>query len=284
MINLTRHAMPACLAAAMLVATASSQAAEVGVVATVNPNAQGTPPGAATRTLTTGADVYHEERIVTAATGQTQLMFLDRSSMTIGAGSDIVLDSFVYDPDATTGKMAVSVTTGVLRFIGGRIAKNEDVVFETPHATIGIRGSSVNLDAGLIIPGQVIAQRTAGRMFCKRGNEVFIVTVDNKVCVADENGLRIEDLDPEWLKRFIAALQGDGGDPGVLPNDKVIQKVNAECGSTSAVQSQRCGTGGPNVPDTKEFDDKADLEQFQQDEQREDLEVENGCQEFCEGY
>jgi hypothetical protein len=269
--------MPVCIAAALLFAAGAAPAVEVGVVATVNPDAQGTPPGQATRTLTTGADVFHEERIVTATTGQTQIMFLDRSSITIGAGSDVVLDSFVYDPDATTGKMAVSVTTGVLRFIGGRIAKNEDVVFETPHATIGIRGSSLNLDALTInVLGQIIAHRTSGRMFCKRDDKVFIVTVDNKVCVADENGLRIEDLDPEWLKRIHAALQGDGD--GLDPL-QVIQKVNAECGSTAAVQSQRCGDGGPFVPDPKEFE--KDLEQFIQDEQRDDLEMED-CQECCE--
>ncbi len=272
MMNVAKIVTTAGLVAAIIVAVGSAEARQIGVVATVNPDAEGTPPGQATRPLTTGADVFHEERIVTAATGQTQIMFLDRSSMTIGAGSDIVLDSFTYDPDTTTGKMAVSVTTGVLRFIGGRIAKGEDVIFETPYATIGIRGSSLNLDAR----GTVIAQRTAGRMFCKRGDKVLVVTVDNKVCVADETGLRIEDLDPEWLKRFIAALEGgDGGDPDALPREEVIQKVTAECGSTTAVQSQRCGGGELPVPDPGELEDRADLDQFQDDEQRDVLDPED---------
>ncbi len=117
-----------------------ASAKKVGVATAVNPNAKGTPPGAATRTITVGLGMIRDERVETGPVGRTQLLFLDGSAMTIGPSSDLVLDTFVYDPDKKAGELAVSVTRGLLRYVGGKISKKTPVTFQTPHATIGIRG------------------------------------------------------------------------------------------------------------------------------------------------
>ena len=49
----------------------------VGVNSAVNPDASGTPPGAATRQLMIGQDVVYHEHIVTTGAGQSQILFLD---------------------------------------------------------------------------------------------------------------------------------------------------------------------------------------------------------------
>ena len=117
-----------------------ASAKKVGVATAVNPNAKGTPPGAATRTITVGLGMIRDERVETGPVGRTQLLFLDGSAMTIGPSSDLMLDTFVYDPDKKVGKIAVSVTRGLFRYVGGKISKKTPVTFRTPHATIGIRG------------------------------------------------------------------------------------------------------------------------------------------------
>src|ERR1051326_2803469 len=61
---------------------------QVGVSAAVNPEAKGTLPTGTTKTLSVGENVLFNERIQTAAQGQTQLLFLDQSAMTIGPNSD----------------------------------------------------------------------------------------------------------------------------------------------------------------------------------------------------
>src|SRR5579863_2015144 len=96
---------------------------KVGVDSAVDQHADGTPPNAPTRRLELGEDILHNEHIVTAADGQTQVVFLDASALTIGPNSDVTIDNFVYDPSAGTGKMAMSATKGVLRFVGGKISK-----------------------------------------------------------------------------------------------------------------------------------------------------------------
>ena len=47
-------------------------------------------------------------RIGNAAVGQTQLLFLDESSMSIGPNSDLTIDQFVYDPRTGSGKLAMT--------------------------------------------------------------------------------------------------------------------------------------------------------------------------------
>jgi len=132
-------AMLAVLCAAAMPAAGQQQ--RVGVNSAVNEQATGTPPGEAARRLVIGQNVVFQERIATSQIGQTQLLFLDESAMTIGPNSDITIDRFVYDPNTGGGQMAMSATRGVLRFVGGKLSKQENAVsLRTSSATLAIRG------------------------------------------------------------------------------------------------------------------------------------------------
>ncbi len=128
-----------------------AQNVEIGVTAAVNPEALGKPPAAAARVLHVGINVFSNEAVTTGVKGQTQMLFLDESALTIGPNSSVVLDEFVYDPNAKAGKIALNAVKGVFRFVGGRISKKSPVILKTPTATIGIRGGITLLnvaDAG----------------------------------------------------------------------------------------------------------------------------------------
>src|SRR5579864_1185598 len=132
--------MPMALGFHRPVATADKRA---GVNAAVNPAGTGTPPLGPTRQLVIGQDVVFRERVNTVAGGQTQIMFLDESSMSVGPNSDLVIDEFVYNPRADTGKLTMSAGRGVFRYVGGKISKLEGgVTVRTPVATIGVRGGA----------------------------------------------------------------------------------------------------------------------------------------------
>ena len=77
----------------------------VGVDSAVNPSAMGIPPGALPRRLVLGQDVVFNERITTEAQGQTQILFVDESTLSVGPNANMVIDQFVYDPNAGTGKL-----------------------------------------------------------------------------------------------------------------------------------------------------------------------------------
>lgn len=127
-------------------ATQAQAAPNVGVAAAVNQDATGRPPGGGVRTLALGDNVIHNERIVTSGSGLVQILLVDGSSFTVGAGSDVVIDEFVYDPNGGAGKLAISFSKGAMRFVGGKISKNAGAVsVDTGIGTIGIRGGIANL-------------------------------------------------------------------------------------------------------------------------------------------
>lgn len=119
----------------------------VGVDSGVNPSATGIPPGALPRRLVLGQDVVFNERITTEQQGQTQVLFVDESTLSVGPNANMVIDQFVYDPTAGTGKLVASLGRGVFRFVGGKLSKQDNAVtLRTPTATIGIRGGVVLID------------------------------------------------------------------------------------------------------------------------------------------
>jgi trimeric autotransporter adhesin len=113
----------------------------VGVNAAVNTDAIGTPPGGATRRLIIGQEVVHNEHITTDAKGQAQILFLDGSSVSVGPQADLLIDDFVYDPATSTGKITLTQLQGAMRFVGGKLSKEEDAVnVHLGTTTIGVRG------------------------------------------------------------------------------------------------------------------------------------------------
>jgi len=117
----------------------------VGVTAAVNPMASGT-SGGNVRTLSLGDNVIYNERIQTSAEGLVQILLADGTTFMVGPNSDLVIDSFVYDPNAGTAQVTASFTKGVLRFIGGQTSKTDGgVTLNTPVGTMGIRGAMVDV-------------------------------------------------------------------------------------------------------------------------------------------
>src|SRR5947209_7041722 len=92
---------------ATMVATAEAQS--YGKVGAVNQEATGTPPGGASRKLVVGTNVVVKERVRTSQSGSTQIQFPDQSAINLGANCDLVIDQFVYNPQAKSGTMVASV-------------------------------------------------------------------------------------------------------------------------------------------------------------------------------
>jgi hypothetical protein len=123
-------------------------AARVGVTSTTTGEPLGTPPAQAQRVLKVGIDVFANERIQTKDNDRAHLLFADGSALTVGPNSDLVIDKFVYDPNAGTGDLAISATRGVFRLVGGKITKQGDgATMKVGSATLGLRGGIAVIDA-----------------------------------------------------------------------------------------------------------------------------------------
>src|SRR4029077_14170158 len=131
-----------------LFATASAFAQQVGTATAVNPLSESTPPGGSTAPLIVGAHIVHKERVHTTPAGTVQLLFTDKSSMSITPNTDIVIDEYVYDPNANRVHMLGSLTRGALRFVGDEVMHQGAATLTTSPANIGIRGGTVTVIQG----------------------------------------------------------------------------------------------------------------------------------------
>jgi hypothetical protein len=131
--------------AAVLIAAGPALAQQVGTATAVNPVSEGTPPGGGTGKLTVGARVMHNERIHTSPSGSAQLLFLDKSSLSIASNTNLVIDDFVYDPAANSGHMLTRLTAGTLQYIGGQLSHQGAVTINTPAVAVGVRGGTVTV-------------------------------------------------------------------------------------------------------------------------------------------
>lgn len=138
-------------AAALLAAGSGAPLAvaqEVGKASAVNPAAT-----ANMRTISIGQSIAHKERIKTTDKGSVQILFIDKTSMTVGPNSDLTIDEYVYDPNAGTGKLAARLGKGALRFVGGQISHTGDAEIKTASATVGIRGGVAVITPGFVLAG-----------------------------------------------------------------------------------------------------------------------------------
>lgn len=120
--------------------------AEIGTVAAVNQQMDGTPPQSAKRQLLIGDGLVSNERVETSEDGSGQLLFIDQTSLTVAPNSDIILDKYIFDPEKQAGDIALSIARGGARFIGGLITKRSTAIVRTPASTIGIRGGMVHVE------------------------------------------------------------------------------------------------------------------------------------------
>lgn len=103
----------------------------------------------ARRRLVAGGAVYAGETVETGLGTKAVLAFRDESRTTLGPSTRLRVDSFVFDAaNPKDGRFLVSLLRGSLRALTGLIAKsnNRNVGFTTPTATIGIRGTGLDMD------------------------------------------------------------------------------------------------------------------------------------------
>jgi len=116
-----------------------------------------------TRELKPGDKIYLNETIFAGADSGTQILLLDQSTFTVGEDSEVVMDTFVFDPATNEGKIVAKVKQGSLKVISGLISKKnpDNLTVEVPEGTLGSRGtefqtivSQGKTDTLLIGPGK----------------------------------------------------------------------------------------------------------------------------------
>jgi hypothetical protein len=134
------------------------------------------------RDLSPRSDVLFHDLISTGAKARLLARLRDGTELTLGEHARLLIDEFVYEPDADDS-MSVHVITGAFLFVGGDIetGAGSDVEIRTPVGTLGVRGTTVwggEIDGGygvLVLDGEVDV-RTAGGMVTLKAGEATMIS------------------------------------------------------------------------------------------------------------
>jgi hypothetical protein len=234
-----------------VLAAVPAAAQQVGTATAVNPTSETTPPGATTVALTVGARIVHKQRIHTTPTGTVQLLFLDKSTLSIAPNTSLLIDEYVYDPNSGSGHMLTSLTEGALRFVGGALSHQGEASIATPAAAIGIRGGTITVIHGnngtRVINhfGVITIHNGGGTIVISRPG--FAVTILNWNTPPGEPERVTETEIAHYLRLLTSSTGQNGGVPGLK------HVAIGECG-VLGLRSYNC-PGTPWIPtDTGESD------------------------------
>lgn len=138
-------------AAVLFCAALPASSQTIGRIEQVVVYAYGTPPGAARGPAHERDGVVANQRLETVPSGAMLTRFADGTELVLGAGADVTVDRFVYDPARLDAAgLSVTFAKGAFRYVSGAMPK-ERIELRTRTAQIGIRGTDVTMvvnDAG----------------------------------------------------------------------------------------------------------------------------------------
>lgn len=198
--------------------------------------------------------VFSDQSVETVQNGALRLRFADGSELSLGSASVVVLDRFVYDPAAGSGGV-VELGTGAFRFISGTVGQDSNLVFQTPTAAIGIRGT----DFVVVV---------------RRDGSTTVGTIAGLINVAPRDGGTGADIAPGFftfvdeattaVEAFEAPVPAD--DPEALADwlspDSFVTEAGASFGLDAGDDDGGTGGGGDGDDDGFDDDDAEDDDAF----------------------
>jgi len=200
-------------------ASLPAAAQQVGTTTAVNPSAQGAAPSANSVALTVGQRIVHKERIQTSPSGTVQLLFMDKSTLSIAPNTNILIDEFVYDPSSGSGHSAITLAQGAFRLVGGAVSHQGEATVTTSAAVIGIRGGTLTVKhdqrhGTRIINhyGAITIQNGCGQTVIKRAG--FAVSIpDWNTCALDL--ARVSEAETAHDLAMMTSKKGESGGVGL---------------------------------------------------------------------
>jgi FecR protein len=114
-------------------------------------------------------EVFAGEKVNTPDNSSTVLRFRDQTQLQVGANSSLVLDRFIYDPNAQAMEGTITLVKGIFRYVSRSAANDQRVKLTTPTTTMSIRGTTfvvyVAKDGSTtlaVVDGQVDVKPCAG--------------------------------------------------------------------------------------------------------------------------
>jgi hypothetical protein len=92
---------------------------------------------------TDGLEIWENDTLRTGRNGSIGIVFNDDTFLSLGPGSILVIDEFVFAPKQGKFSIVIRMVKGTAAYLSGLISKlsPDSAYFKTPAASIGIRGT-----------------------------------------------------------------------------------------------------------------------------------------------
>lgn len=98
--------------------------------------------------VTADTVLNQEDTITTAPGASVKIVLSDNSVLDLDGESEILISDYSFDPsDPEENTSKVDILAGTLRYVSGRIAKDDpqNVSFTAGNSTIGVRGTFISI-------------------------------------------------------------------------------------------------------------------------------------------
>jgi hypothetical protein len=138
--------------------------------------------------IVAGDDIVRDELVRTNTDSSAKFVLRDSTNLLLGPNSTLKLDRAVFAGEKGVGDIAVNLTVGAFRFITGNLAK-ESYVINTPLATLGIRGTTLDFLVQRL--KNTVVLKAGQAHVCAAGNCIELTKVGDTAVVTSSGG-RIE--------------------------------------------------------------------------------------------
>lgn len=169
---------------------AKSETRVIGRIAVLNGKANATEDGLARRPLSVGAAVYERDLIETRIKSYMVIAFNDKSRVTLLPNTEFKIEAHHYKPEAPEeNKSFFSFLKGGLRLVTGVIGKlnRKAVRIQTPVATIGIRGTGIDM----ICQGECAPPQKTGMSSTREGDGMYTKVWDGAIDLQSSAGTKV---------------------------------------------------------------------------------------------
>ena len=87
--------------------------------------------------------IHQHDIILTGADSSVGIIFEDNTILSLGPKTEVVIDEYIFAPEKGMLSMITRMLKGTASYLSGIIGRQspESVKFQTPDATIGLRGT-----------------------------------------------------------------------------------------------------------------------------------------------
>ena len=98
--------------------------------------------------LKVGSEIFEDDTIITDSKGAVGIIFSDGAVLTLGPKGKLIVENFLFKPAEKEVSFISRIMKGTVAFASGAIGRISPgaVQFETPTATLGLRGTKILIE------------------------------------------------------------------------------------------------------------------------------------------